>query len=176
MYFKNISTAAQIADKVQIISPSQYDGTINYLSVKASREFKFGKFALDNTILYQKVEQTDEILNVPDLVTRNTFYFTTYMFKKALFLQTGLTLNYFSKYYANDYNPVIGEFFVQNQKEIGNHPNLDFFINAKVQRTRIYFKAEHFNSSFMGNDFYASPNNPSRDFTIRFGLIWNFFN
>ena len=176
LYFKNISTAAQIADKVQIISPSQYDGTINYLSVKASREFKFGKFALDNTILYQKVEQTDEILNVPDLVTRNTFYFTTYMFKKALFLQTGLTLNYFSKYYANDYNPVIGEFFVQNQKEIGNHPNLDFFINAKVQRTRIYFKAEHFNSSFMGNDFYASPNNPSRDFTIRFGLIWNFFN
>jgi hypothetical protein len=103
-------------------------------------------------------------------------YFTTYMFKKALFLQTGIMLNYFSTYYANDYNPVIGEFFVQNSKEIGNHPNLDFFVNAKIQRTRIYFKVEHFNSSFTGNNFYSSPNNPSRDFTIRFGLTWNFFN
>jgi hypothetical protein len=45
-----------------------------------------------------------------------------------------------------------------------------------VQRTRIYFKVEHFNSALTGNNFYASPNNPSRDLTIRFGLIWNFFN
>lgn len=176
LYFKDNSTDLQKTARTQIISPAQYDGTINYLSVKASREFKFGKFALDNTILYQKVKQTNEILNVPDIVTRNTIYYTTYMFKKALFLQTGITLNYFSKYFANDYNPVIGEFFVQTNKQIGNHPNLDFFVNAKVQRTRIYFKLEHFNSSIMGNDFYASPTNPSRDFTIRFGLIWNFFN
>ena len=176
LYFNDVSTAAQKLVLTQIVAPSQYDGTINYLSIKANREFKFGKFALDNTVLYQKTEQNVAVLNVPEIVTRNSFYYTTYMFKKALFLQTGIVLNYFSKYYANDYNPVIGEFFVQNEKQIGNHPNLDFFINAKIQRTRIYFKVEHFNSSFTGNNFYASPNNPSRDFTIRFGLIWNFFN
>ena len=176
LYFTDASTAQQKTDRTQIVAPAQYNGTINYLSLKISREFKFGNFAFDNTILYQKTEQKDAILNVPEIVTRNTIYYTNYLFKKALFLQTGISLNYFSSYYANEYNPVIGEFFVQNEKQIGNHPNLDFFINAKIQRTRIYFKAEHFNSSLMGNNFYASPNNPSRDFTIRFGLIWNFFN
>ncbi|TDE54289.1 putative porin [Flavobacterium sp. GT3P67] len=176
LYFNNVSNSEQTLAKTQIVAPSQYDGTINYLSVKVSRELKFGKFALDNTILYQKVDQQDAILNVPEIVTRNTFYYSNYLFKRALFLQTGIVLNYFTTYYANDYNPVIGEFFVQNEKQIGNHPNFDFFINAKIQRTRIYFKAEHFNSSLTGNNFYASPNNPSRDFTIRFGLIWNFFN
>lgn len=176
LYFNNISNSEQTLAKTQIVAPSQYDGTINYLSIKISRELKFGNFALDNTILYQKTEQDETVLNVPEIVTRNTFYYSNYLFKKALFLQTGISLNYFSSYYANEYNPVIGEFFVQNEKRIGNHPNLDFFINAKIQRTRIYFKAEHFNSSLMGNNFYASPNNPSRDFTIRFGLIWNFFN
>ncbi|SHG36916.1 Putative porin [Flavobacterium segetis] len=176
LYFENTSSNEQKSQRTLILAPKQFNGTINYASIKASREFKFGKFALDNTILYQKTEQSDLILNVPEIVTRNTIYYTTYMFKKALFLQTGVTLNYFSNYYANDYNPVIGEFFVQNEKEIGNHPNFDFFVNAKIQRTRIYFKAEHFNSSLTGNNFYASPNNPSRDFTIRFGLIWNFFN
>ncbi|SFE20149.1 putative porin [Flavobacterium xueshanense] len=176
LYFTDASTAQQKVDQTQIVAPAQYNGTINYLSLKISREFKLGNFALDNTILYQKTEQQDAILNVPEIVTRNTIYYTNYLFKKALFLQTGISLNYFSSYYANEYNPVVGEFFVQNEKQIGNHPNLDFFINAKIQRTRIYFKAEHFNSALMGNNFYASPNNPSRDFTIRFGLIWNFFN
>ncbi|MFV8371235.1 putative porin [Flavobacterium sp. LB2P74] len=176
LYFNDVSSSEQALANTQIVAPSQYDGTINYLSVKASRELKFGNFALDNTILYQKVDQQDAILNVPEIVTRNTFYYSNYLFKHALFLQTGIVLNYFTKYYASDYNPVIGEFFVQNDKQIGNHPNFDFFINAKIQRTRIYFKAEHFNSSLTGNNFYSSPNNPSRDFTIRFGLIWNFFN
>jgi hypothetical protein len=97
------------------------------------------------------------------------------MFKKAMYLQTGFVFNYFTNYYANDYNPVIGEFFVQNRKEIGNYPNIDFFVNARIQRTRIYFKAEHFNSSLTGNNFYAAPNNPYRDFMIRFGIVWNFF-
>jgi hypothetical protein len=177
LYFHDVSTAAQMAVHTQIIAPTQYDKTINYLSLKANKEFKFGKFALDNTVLYQKVGQSDNVLNVPEIVTRNTLYYSNYFFKKkALFLQTGISFNYFTKYLANEYNPVIGEFFVQNKKEIGNYPNLDFFINAKIQRTRIYLKAEHFNSSFTGNNFYASPNMPSRDFTIRFGLVWNFFN
>ncbi|WP_269685535.1 putative porin [Flavobacterium lacustre] len=175
LYFDDVSTASQKLANTQIVSPSQYNGTINYLSVKLSKEIQFGKFALDNTFLYQKVDQQDAILNVPEIVTRNTFYFSNYFFKKALYLQTGIVFNYFTKYYANDYNPVVGEFFVQREKEIGNFPNLDFFINARIQRTRIYFKAEHFNSSLTGNNFYSSPNNPYRDFTIRFGLVWNFF-
>jgi hypothetical protein len=172
LYFENTATD----ESQQIVTPKQFFNTINYVSVKLNKEITFGRFALDNTILYQKTDQSEAILNVPEIVTRNTLYYTNYMFKKALFLQTGITLNYFSKYLANDYNPVIGEFFIQNKKEIGNYPNLDFFINAKIQRTRIYLKAEHFNSSFSGNNFYSAPNSPYRDFTIRFGLIWNFFN
>lgn len=172
LYFENTT----IYEEEQIITPNQYGKAINYVSVKVAKEFKFGNFALDNTLLYQKTDQKDPILNVPEIVTRNTIYYANYMFKKALFLQTGVTLNYFTKYMANDYNPVIGEFFIQNKKEIGNYPNLDFFINAKIQRTRVYLKAEHFNSSFSGNNFYSAPNMPYRDFMIRFGLIWNFFN
>jgi hypothetical protein len=87
-----------------------------------------------------------------------------------------MTLNYFTNYLANDYNPVIGEFFIQDKKAIGNYPNLDFFVNARIQRTRIFLKAEHFNSAFTGNNFYSSPSYPYRDFTVRFGVIWNFFN
>ena len=52
---------------------------------------------------------------------------------------------------------------------------MDFFVNAKIQQTRLYFKLEHFNSSFTGYNFYSAPNYPYRDFSFRFGLVWNFF-
>ncbi len=171
LYFSN----DVVSDSTMIVSPKQYDKTINYLSLKIGKEFKFWKFALDNTVLYQQTDQDDDILNVPKIVTRNTFYFSDYVFKKAMYLQTGFTLNYFTKYLANDYNPLIGEFYVQNQKEIGEFPMVDFFINARIRQTRIYLKAEHFNSTMTGNNFYSTPNYPYRDFMVRFGLVWNFF-
>ena len=171
LYFSNDATDSQ----QQIISPKQYDKAINYLSVKVSREFKWWKLALDNTVLYQQVDQEDDVLNVPQIVTRNSLYFTNYFFKKAMYLQTGFIFNYFTKYYINDYNPVTTEAFVQNQRKVGDFPMLDFFINARIRQTRIFLKAEHFNSKMTGNNFYTAPNYPYRDFMIRFGLVWNFF-
>jgi hypothetical protein len=171
LYFSNDDTTGQ----QQLISPKQYDKTINYLSIKASREFKWWKLALDNTILFQQVDQKNDILNVPKIVTRNSLYFTNYFFKKALFLQTGFTFNYFTKFYINDYNPVVAEAFVQNTKKVGDFPLVDFFINARIRQTRIFLKAEHFNSGFSGYNYYTAPNYPYRDFIIRFGLVWNFF-
>lgn len=170
LYFSNDDET-----NLQLVSPKQYDKTINYLSLKVSKEFKFRKFALDNTVLYQKTDQEDPILNVPQIVTRNTLYYSNYLFKRAMYLQTGVIFNYFTKYYGNDYNPIIGEFFVQKQTEIGAFPTFDFFINARVRQTRIFLKAEHFNSAMTGNDFYTAPNYPYRDFVVRFGLVWNFF-
>jgi hypothetical protein len=171
LYFSNDT----IGNFQQYVSPKQYTGTINYLSLKVAREFKYKKWALDNTFLYQKVSQNDFILNVPELTMRNTIYFSDYVFKRAMFLQTGVILNYFTKFYADDYNPILGEFFVQKDKQIGEFPMLDFFVNARVKQTRIYLKAEHFNSAFTGNKYYSAPNIPYHDFMVRFGLVWNFF-
>lgn len=157
------------------VTPKQYDKSINYLSLKISKEIKYRKWALDNTILYQNVTQEDNILNVPQLTTRNTLYFSDYYFKKELFLQTGITFNYFTSHYINDYNPLLAESFVQNDKKIGGFPMFDFFVNARIRQARVFLKAEHFNSSFTGNKFYSAPNYPYRDFMVRFGLVWNFF-
>ncbi|GAA4960375.1 putative porin [Algibacter aquimarinus] len=156
------------------VKPFQNNGTINYLRVKVQKEIRVGKFALNNTILYQNTQDSN-ILNVPELTTRNTLYFASHLFKKAMYLQTGVTLNYFTKYNMNAYDPVLAEFYVQTEEEFGEFPRLDFFINAKIRQTRIYLKAEHFNSSLTGYDYFSAPNNPYRDFTVRFGLVWNFF-
>ena len=156
------------------IIPVQYLDNLEVLKIKLARKIKFGKFSIDSKLLLQKT-MSDNIINLPEIVSRNSFYYSTDMFKKALYLQTGFGVKYFSKFYMNGYDPLLSELYVQNEKEIGEFPIIDFFINAKIQQTRLYFKFEHFNSSFTGYNYYSAPNYPYRDFTFRFGLVWNFF-
>ena len=106
----------------------------------------------------------------------STVYYSDTILKGAMFFQTGLSVKYFSKFYSNEYNPVVSSFHIQNEKKIGGFPLIDVFVNAKIKQTRLFLKAEHFNSSLTGNNFYSSPSYPYRDFSVRFGLVWNFFN
>lgn len=172
LYFTDSSTNINTL----LITPKQYQDNINIFSLQLKREIKYGKFALDNTLLYQQTKQTEQIINLPKLVTRNTIYYANYFYKRALYIQTGVTLNYFTKYNANDYSPILSEFFTQNNTQIGNFPMLDFFINGRIRQTRIFIKAEHFNTLFATkNNYLTAPNYPYRDFIVRFGLVWNFF-
>lgn len=156
--------------------PMQASTTVNYFKVKLSKEIRFGNWALDNQFIYQKVDSEEDVLRVPDFITRNTFYYANYIFKgKPMYIETGVSFSYFSKYMMSAYNPLISEFYLQDDREYGGFPLLDFFVNFKVKTMRVYFKLEHFNSGFSENLYYSAPTYPYRDFVIRFGLVWNFF-
>ena len=168
-------------DRMRIASVGQKNSLINYLRVKLKSNIGINKFNLINTAMYQKTDQEldgindQQTLNVPEWIVRSTLMFSTNVFNNSLFIQTGLTFNYFTKYYADYYNPLISEFVTQNYKQIGEYPRFDFFFNAKIQQTRVYISVEHLNSSFTGYDYYSDPFNPYRDMSVRFGLVWNFF-
>lgn len=157
-------------------APRQATESVNYFKIKLSKEIRFGKFALDNQFIYQKVTNGEDVLRVPDFITRNTFYYANRIFKgKPMYLEAGVTFSYFSKYLMNSYNPLISEFYLQSDREYGGFPLFDFFVNFKVKTMRVFFKLEHFNSGFSDNNYYSAPTYPYRDFVIRFGLVWNFY-
>lgn len=155
--------------------PEQFTEQIAYLKVKANREFTLGKFALENTLMYQNVSSGSSVFRVPEFVTRNTFYYTDYWFKgKPMLVNIGVTFKYFTAYNANAYNPLIAEFTLQDREEIG-FSTFDVFFNAQVRRTRLYFKVDNVTSGFTEKNYFSAPNYPFRDFTVRFGLVWNWF-
>jgi hypothetical protein len=156
-------------------TPQQFANQITYLKVKANREFKYWKLALNNTVMYQNVTSGSSVFRVPEFVTRNTLYYTDYWFKgKPMLVNIGATFNYFTKYNANAYNPLLAEFRLQNDEEIG-FPTIDVFFNAQVRRTRLYLKVDNVTSGFSKKNYFSAPNYPYRDFTVRFGLVWNWF-
>ena len=167
-------------DRKRLAVVNQANNQIKYYSFKLFSKIDIGKFSLVNTAKYQQKEQEVSpgnlsTLNVPEWITRNTLMYSANIFNNSLFIQTGLTFNYFTKYFADHYNPLISEFVTQNYREIGDFPRFDFFFNAKIQQTRVFIKVEHLNSSFTGYDYYSDPFSPYRDMSIRLGLVWNFF-
>ena len=164
-----------VANINSFVRPQQLSSAINYLRVEYQNELKWRRWSLDNRIMYQNVGQDEQAMNVPQLITRNSLYYSKWIFDKAMFLQTGVTLKYFTSYNMDGYHPLLGELYSQEREELGGFPMLDFFINARVRQTRLFLKAEHFNSGFGENNFYSAPNYPYRDFVVRFGLVWNFF-
>lgn len=157
------------------VQPFQAEEQVRYLKIKGEKEFDFGLFGMYHTLMYQNVLQGTAVLNVPEFVTRNSVYYKDYWFNKALYLQTGFTFKYFSEYQMNAYDPVLAEFYVQNDQDLGGYPVVDFFFNAKVDQARIFFKLQHLNDLLDGNNNFSAPGYPYTDFLIRFGLVWNFF-
>ena len=154
----------------------QFDQRVDYLKVQVEKTIRYKNFGLENTILFQQPASGEEVFNVPQVVTRQSIYYEDEWFKKALFLQTGIGFKYFTSYNMNAYDPVLAEFYVQNDQEFGGFPVVDLFFNGKVKQTRIYFKYENINALFASkNEYFSAPGHPYRDPVIRFGLVWNFF-
>jgi hypothetical protein len=157
-------------------TPQQFGTRVDYLKIKAEREINWRMFALMNTVMYQNVVSGAEVFNVPQLITRQSLYYKGEWFKKALNLEMGVGFKYFTKYNMNAYDPVLAEFYVQNEQELGGFPLVDIFFNAKIKQTRIFFTWEHFNQLFSTtNEYFSAPGYPFRDAAIRFGLVWDFF-
>ena len=174
--------------KVEVL---QLDKQIDYFKARFNQRLDFGKLSWINNVQYQKVTQEQDLdqilgdpltLNVPEWLIRSTLMLTSSIFNKALSFQSGATFVFFTDYYADQYNPLLSEFVTQNNTKIGEYPRVDFFFNAKIKSSRIFIKLENVSATIehlinvdTPYDYYAAPFTPYRDFSIRFGLIWNFF-
>src|SRR5690606_24183293 len=85
-YFASTATQEQLdnGQETAFVRPFQQEGAVTHLKVKYAKELKWRKWALMNTMMYQKVGQDDQVLNLPQWVTRNPLYFSSDVFKKAM--------------------------------------------------------------------------------------------
>lgn len=174
-YFGFINNPDETSAADTLVRPFQYNGEVRYLKLKFEKTFKKGKFSLANTVMYQNVVNGADVFRVPDIVTRQSLFYTDRWFKKALFLQTGIHIKYFTGFNANAYDPILAEFVVQDFETLDDFYTFDVFFNIKVRQARVYFKYENFTTLFEDNTSFSAPNYPYRDAVIRFGLVWNFF-
>ncbi len=158
-------------------SVMQYDGNIQVFSAILQQKLKAGIFHLDAEVAYQKSSE-EEILPLPELSAYGNLYMKFGLAKKVLQVEMGADVRYFSKYYAPDYSPAMGQFYTQNPNEkieIGGFPVVNVYANLHLKRTRIFVMMYHVNAGSGKSNYFLAPHYPMNPRMFKFGLSWNFF-
>ena len=161
----------------------QNNGLIHLLTASISQDFTFGPINWENMITYQN-SSNKTVLPIPALNIYSNLYLR---FKIAHVLRCdfGADVRYFTKYYAPDYVPILGQYAIQtntdangndNRIEIGNYPVANVYANFHLKHTRFFIMLSHFNAGTGRKNYFFTPHYPLNQSILRFGLSWNFFN
>lgn len=155
----------------------QFDGNIQVLTAVLQQKLKFGIFHLDAEVAFQQSSE-EEILPLPKFSAYGNAYLQLGLAKNVLKVNLGADVRYFSKYYAPDYSPAIGQYYNQNPQEkieIGGFPVVNIYANLHLKRTRFFVMMYHVNSGTGKSNYFLAPHYPLNPSMFKFGLSWNFF-
>jgi hypothetical protein len=154
--------------------PTQSDGNNQLVVVAARHRAQLGRFGLDNQATYTKGGDVNG-LRIPALVTESRAYYEAYIFRKAMFSQTGLELYSQSAFRAFAYSPSTQQFYQQNAFTIGAYPIVNAFFSADIKTVSVFLKVAYLNQNLGRDGYFATPYYSGYPRRFQFGVRWNFF-
>ena len=159
------------------VAVKQNSGNIQVFSAKLRQDFKLGILHLDNEVVYQKSSNSN-VLPLPELVLYHNLYIRAGLAKKVLTVELGADVRYFTQYYAPDYAPAIGQFYLQNKDtryKLGGYPLVNAYINLHLKRTRFFVMMYNLVQGTGERSYFYAPHYPLNPRGLKLGISWNFF-
>ena len=154
--------------------PEQVDQVLNYWRLSVWKNLRWKILNFDNFIGVQGISDPD-VLRIPTLFLKSSFYIEGKIFKGNMLARLGVDMRFLSNFTSDAWNPLIGQFYIQNDFETNFIPVFDVFASFKVQTVRIFFKANYASQGLFQDNFYAIAFHPDRGRTITGGFTWRFF-
>ena len=184
---ENVKNYTYIANR-SILAPNRQDylnrfnveqekGNIQVIAASLKQDFKYGIFNLNTEVTYQ-YSSNQAVLPLPTLNAYANI-FLKFTIAKVLHTEIGADAWYFTKYYAPEYMPALGQFVQQNQAnriEIGNYPVATVYANFQLKQTRFYVKYYHVNKGLGSSNYFTTPHHPLTPSVLWFGLSCRFYN
>ncbi len=156
----------------------QEGGNINVLTVQLMQNFRYGIINWENVLTYQNSSNT-EVLPLPALNIFTNLYLK-FKIARVLSVELGSCMTFFTKYYAPDYLPQLGQFAIQqnadSRVELGGYPFVDVYANLHLKRARFFVSYNHINAGTGTKNQFLAPHYPTNSAILRAGVSWNFFN
>lgn len=165
-----------------LVTPQQEGAPASIFQLILEQNFTLRKFHLDNVIVLQQT--TNDALSLPSFFSKHSFYYQGKWFKRALQIRIGVDLRMNNNYFANSYNPLVGQFYLQDSKKMEFFPAVDTNLSIKVKQFRFFVKMENMTRLFgdlLGSvpkdyQYYQVNSYPMQNNRLRFGLAWKFVN
>ncbi|HVY74359.1 MAG TPA: putative porin [Puia sp.] len=164
---------------------AQESNPFNVLQLAGDKVFVFARHWVLRAHLVLQQRAGNAPVNIPLLVTNDQFGYEGKFGFKNLNIAFGLEFRYYTPYKADNYSPVVGQFFTQNQTTISQKlPDINAYLNFRIRAFAVYVRAENLNTAeissaygfgFTNNNLVA-PDYPYPGFRLRIGIYWSFVN
>ena len=155
---------------------SQNASAMSVMSANLHKDFQFWKFHLENRATLQ-FSSNEEVMPLPLLALNLRWYFQFDVVKNVMKMQIGANGLYTTKWYAPAFNPVVGVFHNQTEREYGNCPYIDAFVNIQWKRVSLFVKAINVNMGWpcKQTDYFTAAGYIAPQRAIKFGIKWPFW-
>lgn len=161
----------------------QEGNLFNVLQITLQKTIKLGKRWNWHAEVYFQQVIGDAPVNVPALYTRNRIAYEGNFGFKNLNIATGFEFRYRSPYKADNYSPVMGQFFYQDNITIRNSlPDITAYMHFRIKPFKAFVRAENLNTArnlegfgFTNNNLVA-PGYALPGLQFRLGVWWGFVN
>ncbi len=160
-------------------TPSQAEGSAQILGLGLNLDLSIGKKIFwENEAIYTQVTGEEEAVNalrIPDIFVNSKLYYGSYWFNQKIFMMLGVDAHYKSDYYAPAYNPVLQQFYLQDDFLVPAYVILDAFIEFQIIHVSVFLKFEHVNQP-SSNGYFTHPHYIGQPRIFDAGVRWMFFN
>lgn len=157
----------------QLAKPVQLSNAINVFTAHFYNRFGIKGFHLDNDVWFQQASGTDAI-RIPTFVSKHSIYYENRIFRKALWFAVGFDVRYNTPFNVNAYNPLIGQYYLQDTKKIAFTPGVDVFLNLKIKTVRVSLLGSNLAQLITNKPNYNAYLYPALDPSFRFFIAWRF--
>ena len=164
IYYDSEGIARQNTDPMSIISAT------------LRKDFTLWKFHFDNRALFQYSSHPD-VVTLPMLALNLRYYLQFDVVKNVMQMQIGADGLYTTKWHALSYNPVLGVFHNQHEREYGNCPYIDAFVNVQWKRVSLFLKFVNVNMGWPCKkaDYFSADGYINTQRAFKFGISWPFW-
>ncbi len=150
---------------------STFGGQINLgIDNKKGEGFRFENEALVTIV----TGNSSSVVRVPDLFFNGRYYWKGLLFGDNVPIEIGVDAHARSSYFANAYDPVTQQFYLQDILQISGYFEADLFFNMRLDKFYAGVKWNHFDQP--SNDgYYATPFFPGQPKKIDLMVRWMFF-
>ena len=159
----------------------QYAPLFNFIRTGISKETNLSKRWKWYLDFYVQTVTGNAPIHLPLVYTRNRLAYEGKPFRNLL-ISSGLDIRYYSPYFADNYSPVLGQFFYQTDRKIAIRPDVAAYTNFRIRSFTTYIRLENLNTvtqrfgfGFKDNNL-AAPLYPNPGMVFRLGIFWNFVN
>lgn len=135
------------------------------------------KFRWDTELIYTSLGgEGSDVFRIPEWYGNTKFYFDSPAFDENVFVQLGVDIRFKSSFFAEAYFPSHQQFHLQNDFDLYAYPVADFFLNFRINRTRVLLKYNHLNAGFMAQDgYFVTPDYTGYKSFLDLGITWYLF-